>query len=53
MFFSNDGETDVTAIGTVQTDDVQDNNKYDIVGRLIKGTPKGFYIQNGKKFFNK
>ena len=53
MFFSNDGETDVTAINSVQTDDVQDNNKYDIVGRLIKGTPKGFYIQNGKKFFNK
>ncbi len=52
-FFSNDGETDVTAVANVEADAPQDNNKYDIVGRLIKGTPKGFYIQNGKKFFNK
>ena len=52
-FFSNDGETDATAIATVSADKSHDNNKYDIVGRIINGTPKGFYIQNGKKFFNK
>jgi len=52
-FLSMDGENAATAISSVSEDAATDNNMYDISGRLIKGTPKGFYIKGGKKYFGK
>ncbi len=50
-FFSIDGETDATTgINGIAVSNT-DNNKYDLVGRLIKGNQKGLYIKNGKKYF--
>ena len=42
-----------TTINQIEDNKSSDSKCYDISGRVVKGSlPKGFYIKDGKKFFN-
>lgn len=45
--------TDITEVSADASQHTQDNAIYDLTGRKIANPVKGFYIQNGKKFYKK
>ena len=40
---------EVTAVTDVEVETVQDDNYYDLTGRMVKNPTKGIFIRNGKK----
>jgi len=48
-----DISTDITEVTTGVPQRTTDNAIYDLTGRKISNPTKGFYIQNGKKFYKK